>query len=1128
MNKTFRTLWNQALGCYVACHEKATSQGKSSSTKALKNLLLASIFGCFQPFAAYAGTLVDPTVTVSSQTPGATNQTMTISFTTATELDGAQPNSVVYSGRTYTSYGRSLIRLRLPNFTLPTPNSYVDNCPDWLTIKLNGVVTANSYFKFKLCGKAPETQNYLVLAMSPVYNDSSNSDLSPVIPAGTKVDLIISGVTIPNTLGTISQFATTDNGGETIDAASPIPTIAYAAPNAAPTATPSIAGTVAVGQTLTGSYTYSDTEEDGEDTGTGGTSFKWKRNSSHTANDATAITGADGDTTGSNQSYIPAAADLGNYLFYCVTPKASTGTAAGAESCSAAIGPVTGGTLTNVSASASSTRTSASNVTYSVNFTTATAIPAMNFLLNAYFPDGVEFPAMNDVNDCTGKVSLSLDGVPQTLSSVAAACLSFNAGSSKNGLQINNTNAIPANTQVSIQITGASNPSSAGASSFSLFKTALGSGASIDEPATLPSITYTTVSAPGKPLSVSATAGNQQATVSFANPASDDGSSISNYLAVCEPENNFASISYPHATGTTSPITVPGMTNGTAYLCYVQAQNEQGWGTRSDLSSTITPTAPVEPPPAPAGPPAPPSNPFTPGGTSTVNVITSTGGTSTSYTQATNDLVTNLGNLNNQVGIADNGVLVVLDNGIKEPVKFKDNPPDNVLIAMPSQKPVGVVLNGNTINVTVDQEGSKPTTPTVLGTTTLALSDGTQAKGLQVVQGQAQMGSSVPNGVLGGLELSKDTTLRGVTAQAGGSGGTAGFLKNADTSGAISADAGEVVISVRLKVSQPQGAKVNALAATDTVTLTLQAGEVARFDAKGELIGVYAGSLSGKVGKTGDLLAIAAPAGLTGYPSKVVKLDGSNLARLGGNLLPAFAGVIGNTSNFASDTATTALVQDSATGIVTAKNANRAELSYYGLPVGEVTINPATPDGIVWQTNGTVVWTVKGVSVTFAPVVASLGDLAASAKSLGYSAQVLDTGAVKLAGSANYLVGLPRFLAQPQGLSAGFAWDAKTQRATFTDAQGNTQIIDPVPLDGAQLDKATAVSPGWSLERDYFLYGAIRLKGPNGENFNLTPDYSVTLDTSTGNAAAYNGSDGRLYFRYNSGFLPFSQGFTTK
>ena len=52
------------------------------------------------------------------------------------------------------------------------------------------------------------------------------------------------------------------------------------------------------------------------------------------------VDAATGATGGSNQTYTLQAADLGQYLFYCVTPTASTGTSPGAESCSGATAAV--------------------------------------------------------------------------------------------------------------------------------------------------------------------------------------------------------------------------------------------------------------------------------------------------------------------------------------------------------------------------------------------------------------------------------------------------------------------------------------------------------------------------------------------------------------------------------------------------------------------------------------------------------------------------------------------------------------------------------------------------------------------------------------------------------------------
>ena len=61
--------------------------------------------------------------------------------------------------------------------------------------------------------------------------------------------------------------------------------------------------------------------------------------------------------------------------------------------------------------------------------------------------------------------------------------------------------------------------------------------------------------APGAPTGVTATAGNGQATVGFTAPASNGGSAITGYTVTSSPGNITAN-------GTTSPITVPGLTNG--------------------------------------------------------------------------------------------------------------------------------------------------------------------------------------------------------------------------------------------------------------------------------------------------------------------------------------------------------------------------------------------------------------------------------------------------------------------------------------------------------------------------------------------------------------------------------------
>ena len=90
-------------------------------------------------------------------------------------------------------------------------------------------------------------------------------------------------------------------------------------------------------------------------------------------------------------------------------------------------------------------------------------------------------------------------------------------------------------------------------------------------------------SVPGAPTSVMATAGNAQVSVAFAAPASDGGADITSYTVTSSPGSLTA-------TGSTSPITVNGLTNGTPYTFTVKATNIRGVGSGT-TSSSVTPQA---------------------------------------------------------------------------------------------------------------------------------------------------------------------------------------------------------------------------------------------------------------------------------------------------------------------------------------------------------------------------------------------------------------------------------------------------------------------------------------------------------------------------------------------------------
>lgn len=91
-------------------------------------------------------------------------------------------------------------------------------------------------------------------------------------------------------------------------------------------------------------------------------------------------------------------------------------------------------------------------------------------------------------------------------------------------------------------------------------------------------------SAPDAPVIGTATASAGAASVAFTAPTNDGGSAITNYIVTSTP-GNFT------GQGTASPISVTGLTNGTAYTFTVVAVNSLGTSAASAASNSVTPAA---------------------------------------------------------------------------------------------------------------------------------------------------------------------------------------------------------------------------------------------------------------------------------------------------------------------------------------------------------------------------------------------------------------------------------------------------------------------------------------------------------------------------------------------------------
>jgi hypothetical protein len=97
---------------------------------------------------------------------------------------------------------------------------------------------------------------------------------------------------------------------------------------------------------------------------------------------------------------------------------------------------------------------------------------------------------------------------------------------------------------------------------------------------------YDPLKNPDAPSIGTATGGNTSASVTFTAPSNVGGGAITGYIVVSTPSGITG-------TGTSSPVTVSGLSNGTAYTFKVYAVNAYGPSAVSSASNSVTPTVSI-------------------------------------------------------------------------------------------------------------------------------------------------------------------------------------------------------------------------------------------------------------------------------------------------------------------------------------------------------------------------------------------------------------------------------------------------------------------------------------------------------------------------------------------------------
>jgi trimeric autotransporter adhesin len=245
--------------------------------------------------------------------------------------------------------------------------------------------------------------------------------------------------------------------------------------------------------------------------------------------------------------------------------------------------PITGYTVTSIPSGFLSTSTASP-----ITVTGLTNGTAYTFTVTATNAIGTSL-ASSASNSVTPSAPSTVPGVPTGVTAIAGnaqATVTFTAPGSNGGTAI--TGYTVTSSPGSITGTGSASPITVpglnNGTAYTFTVTATNAiGTSVASSA---SNSVTPVTVPGAPTVGTTTAGNTQATVTFTAPVSNGGSAITGYMVTSSPGGVTGA-------GSTSPITVTGLTNGTAYTFTVTATNVIGTSMASSASNSVIPLGPI-------------------------------------------------------------------------------------------------------------------------------------------------------------------------------------------------------------------------------------------------------------------------------------------------------------------------------------------------------------------------------------------------------------------------------------------------------------------------------------------------------------------------------------------------------